>query len=272
MTAAIWCARDCRIARRHQADCEHPDDGQCRGCRPTPRRLRRPVHRVPLPARPHPPRPAPRPRPARRPPQPSYARRTNDVKATKGDPPVPLNLNVLDLILEFDNIPSAGPGSTPRSTTSPCPPTRRAPDDPPGVRRVRRVDRRRMGRAHRPRVQRPLPRPLAEEAKRMGAPCPHCHCQALVTYGGDDHVTCQECKAIIGPQEYAIWVARCSRICGRRPREDRRRCGPRECQRGHHPAVEAPRLPARRVHRPGRVALRCGTHASTPGSTHCGNR
>jgi Zn ribbon nucleic-acid-binding protein len=41
----------------------------------------------------------------------------------------------------------------------------------------------------------------------MGAPCPHCHCQALVTYGGDDHVTCQECKAIIGPQEYAIWVA-----------------------------------------------------------------
>jgi hypothetical protein len=102
---AIWCARDCRIARRHQADCEHPDDGQCRGCAPRPAdfgalciachyRLVRTLHDLPharvllaghL--------------------EPSYARRTNPVKATKGDPPVPLNLNVLDATVEFDNIP-----------------------------------------------------------------------------------------------------------------------------------------------------------------------
>jgi hypothetical protein len=104
---AIWCARDCRIARRHQANCEHPDDGQCRGCAPRPAdfgalciachyRLVRALHDLPharvllaghL--------------------EPSYARRTNPVKATKGDPPVPLNLNVLDATVEFDNIPLA---------------------------------------------------------------------------------------------------------------------------------------------------------------------
>jgi hypothetical protein len=117
--SAIACVRFCTIARRHLADCEHPDDGACRGCLPRPAefgalciachyRFVRILHDLPhartllaghL--------------------QPSYARRDNMVKATKGDPPVPLNLSVLDLSRPSSTTsPSAGLASTPKTTTS----------------------------------------------------------------------------------------------------------------------------------------------------------
>jgi hypothetical protein len=204
---SLACVRGCTIARQHLTDCEHPDDG-CRGCLPRPAEfgalciachygLVRTLHDLP---------------PARAllagHLQPSYARRTNTVKATKGDPPVPLNLNVLDLTAEFDHVP-LGMGTHPR----------RGP-------RPHAAHRRRHALAHSPRVRRVLPNgsptpgpsspdltsrahalvPWRAEARRMHAPCPHCHCQALVTYGGDEHVTCQECQGVIGAQDYERWV------------------------------------------------------------------
>jgi hypothetical protein len=106
--ACVRTSRGCKpTPRRHLPDCEHATDGQCWGCLPRLAEfgalclpdhygLVRALHDLPhartllaghL--------------------QPSYARRANQVKATKGNPPVPLNLGVLDLGLEFDHIPMA---------------------------------------------------------------------------------------------------------------------------------------------------------------------
>jgi ribosomal protein S27E len=201
------CVRSCTIARRHVAECEHPDDGTCRGCLPRPAdfgalciachyALVRALHDLPhartllaghL--------------------QPSYARRDNQVKATKGNPPVPLNLGVLDLGLEFDHIPMAWARIHAEEHDL------AAPADAVAHLRIHLASvecaewiadawdelTALVSHAH-------SLVPWRAEARRMHAPCPHCHCQALVIYGGDEHVTCQECGGVIAADQYAHWV------------------------------------------------------------------
>jgi hypothetical protein len=204
---SLACVRGCTIARRHLADCEHTDDGACRGCLPRPAefgalciachyRLARILHDLPY-ARTllagHL--------------QPSYARRDNMVKATKGDPPVPLNLSVLDLTTEFDHIPLgwARIHAEDHDLTTPT----------DGVAHLQLhlasvecsawiadawaelADL--TSRAH-------ALVPWRPEVVKLGAPCPHCHCPALVMYGGDDWVTCQECGGILERAMYDHWA------------------------------------------------------------------
>jgi hypothetical protein len=195
------------IARRHLTDCEHADDGQCRGCLPRPAefgalclpchfRLVRTLHDLPhartllaghL--------------------QPSYARRENMVKATKGNPPVPLNLSVLDLSTEFDHIPLAW-ARIHAEDHDLTPPT-------DGIAHLKThlasiecaawiadawaelADL--TSRAH-------ALVPWRPEVVKLGAPCPQCHCLALVMYGGDDWVTCQECGNVIERALYDHWA------------------------------------------------------------------
>ncbi len=39
-----------------------------------------------------------------------------------------------------------------------------------------------------------------------GIPCPECQAMALVVYGGDEDVTCQECRVLIPASRYSIWT------------------------------------------------------------------
>src|SRR5206468_895300 len=48
--------------------------------------------------------------------------------------------------------------------------------------------------------------PWRPEVVKLGAPCPHCHCPALVMYGGDDWVTCQECGGVLERAMYDHWA------------------------------------------------------------------
>jgi hypothetical protein len=192
---SLACIRGCAIARRHLTDCEHPDDGQCRGCLPRQAdfgalciachyRLVRTLREIPhvwfllaghlAPG--------------------STARSGDIICRTKGMPPAPLNLAVLDSWSRSTTSPSVGPASTPRNTTSSAPPTASSTsrthlasvecsewiadawDELTGL----------VSHAH-------ALVPWRPEAVKLGAPCPQCHCQALVLYGGDDWVTCQEC-------------------------------------------------------------------------------
>jgi hypothetical protein len=204
---SLACVRGCSIARRHLPDCEHPDDGTCRGCLPRAADfgalclpchygLVRALHDLPhartllaghL--------------------QPSYARRTNQVKATKGNPPVPLNLSVLDLGLEFDHIPLAWARihAEEHDLTAPTDPVAHLRTHLASVECSEWItdawDELTTLVSHAHSLV-----PWRAEARRMHAPCPHCHCHALVTYGGDEHVTCQECGGVVAADQYAQWV------------------------------------------------------------------
>lgn len=49
--------------------------------------------------------------------------------------------------------------------------------------------------------------PWAPEVRRVhGIPCPECHTCALVVYGGQEDVTCQECRLVIPEARYGIWT------------------------------------------------------------------
>lgn len=49
--------------------------------------------------------------------------------------------------------------------------------------------------------------PWAPEVRRVrGIPCPECHTCALVVYGGQADVTCQECGLVIPHHRYGIWT------------------------------------------------------------------
>lgn len=49
--------------------------------------------------------------------------------------------------------------------------------------------------------------PWAPELRRVhGIPCPECHTCALVVYGGQSDVTCQECRLTIPEHRYGIWT------------------------------------------------------------------
>lgn len=49
--------------------------------------------------------------------------------------------------------------------------------------------------------------PWAPEVRRVhGIPCPECHTCALVVYGGQSDVTCQECRLVIPEARYGIWT------------------------------------------------------------------
>lgn len=49
--------------------------------------------------------------------------------------------------------------------------------------------------------------PWRPELRRCdGIPCPECQAMALVVYGGDEDVTCQECRVMIQAKRYTIWT------------------------------------------------------------------
>lgn len=49
--------------------------------------------------------------------------------------------------------------------------------------------------------------PWRPELRRCtGIECPECHTQNLVVYGGDEDVSCQNCRLMIPPARYGIWV------------------------------------------------------------------
>jgi hypothetical protein len=49
--------------------------------------------------------------------------------------------------------------------------------------------------------------PWQPELRRCtGIECPECHTQSLVVYGGDESVTCQNCRLVIPASRYAIWT------------------------------------------------------------------
>ena len=49
--------------------------------------------------------------------------------------------------------------------------------------------------------------PWSPEVRRVhGIPCPECHTCALVVYGGQADVTCQECRLVIPHHRYGIWT------------------------------------------------------------------
>jgi hypothetical protein len=192
------------IARRHLGDCA---DDTCRGCLPRPveyghlctpchYQLVRALHAL---------------EPARvllvghlQPG--SYARRTDMVTRTQGDPPVPLNLGVLDLLTEFDAIPLSWARAHASSNNL------SEPDDGPAhlQRHLASIEAspwileafdeltHLIAAAH-------VLVPWRPEVTRLGAPCPECHCQALVLIGGDEWVTCRECHATIPEERYGLW-------------------------------------------------------------------
>lgn len=49
--------------------------------------------------------------------------------------------------------------------------------------------------------------PWRPELRRCtGIECPECHTQSLVVYGGDEDVSCVNCRLMIPPERYGIWV------------------------------------------------------------------
>lgn len=49
--------------------------------------------------------------------------------------------------------------------------------------------------------------PWRPEVRRVnGIPCPECHQTALLIYGGEEDVTCGECRQIMTPARYGIWA------------------------------------------------------------------
>lgn len=49
--------------------------------------------------------------------------------------------------------------------------------------------------------------PWRPELRRVdGIPCPECHSCALVIFGGEEDVSCLECRTIIPKQRYLIWT------------------------------------------------------------------
>lgn len=49
--------------------------------------------------------------------------------------------------------------------------------------------------------------PWRPELRRCaGIECPECHTQSLVVHGGSEDVTCQNCRLMITPHRYGIWV------------------------------------------------------------------
>jgi hypothetical protein len=205
---SLACLRGCSIARRHLTDCEHTDDGACRGCLPRQAdfgalcmpchyRLVRTLHDIPharvllaghL--------------------QPGQAARSSDViRRTKGDPPAPLNLDVLDVIADIDHHPLGWARIHAEDHGL------MAPTD--GITHLRTHlasvecsewiadawDELTALTSHAHALV-----PWRPEAVKLGAPCPQCHCQALVLYGGDDWVTCQECGYVINRSLYDHWA------------------------------------------------------------------
>jgi hypothetical protein len=49
--------------------------------------------------------------------------------------------------------------------------------------------------------------PWRPELRRVeGIPCPECHNCALVIFGGEEDVSCLECRLIIPKERYLIWT------------------------------------------------------------------
>jgi hypothetical protein len=210
MTAStIACIRGCPVARRHLADCEHSDDGQCRGCLPRPADfgalciachygLVRTLRDLPnartllaghlIPGQ--------------------GARSSDVIKRTKGDPPAPLNLPHLDLILQIDLSVQgwARIHAEEHQLTVPTDPIGHLVTHLASVECAEWIDAAwteltdLLEHAHSLTPWRP-------ETRRLVAPCPTCHCQALMVKGGEDHVTCKECGDVLDPARYARYEA-----------------------------------------------------------------
>jgi ribosomal protein S27E len=128
------------------------------------------------------------------------------VTRSQGDPPVPLRLAVLDLLTEFDDIPLSWARA--HAEEHDLTPPRNGPEYL--QRHLASVESSEWilpaweeitGLVYRAHVLVPW-RP---QVTRLGAPCPECHCQALVLVGGDDWVTCRECGATIPEDRYGLW-------------------------------------------------------------------
>jgi hypothetical protein len=210
--SGLGCRGLCRMARRHLDSCA---DDHCRGCLPRPathgllcdgdhRRLERTLYEIPrvlvlL---------AGHKAPGQRAPSGDVIRRT------KGDPPAPLALDVLDLerrlgdiVTEWarDHADRNGLHVTRGGDPTPIP-------DPVAylTRHLASVEcgsgiADQMYDLHDAMRQAHTLVPWRPETTYLGAPCPECHCQALVMVGGDDWVTCRECHATIPEDRYGLW-------------------------------------------------------------------
>lgn len=206
------CRGLCRIARRHLDSC---GDDKCRGCLPRPathgrlcegdhRRLECALYDIPrvliL---------------LDRHKNPGQRGQSSDrIRRTKGDPPAPLNLDILDAeqrILDIttewarDHADKNGLHQTRDGDPTPIPdPVAYLARHLPSVELGEGIADQiydlhdAMSKAH-------ALVPWRPETTYLQAPCPECHCRALVIVGGDDWVTCRECHATIPEDRYGLW-------------------------------------------------------------------
>lgn len=208
------CVRGCRMPRRHHADCQ--DRTTCKGCLPRPAAhgdLCWPCHRrlelvltdmpalhawvsVHLPAGSR-----PKPREAAR------------IRRTKGEPPLPIDLDVLDmseqivaslvgwtdLLVEDTDLTGpedrdvkalAGYLVTHQATVETMPWLEACWEEFVYV----------TSQAHALAPWRP------EMRRCKGIPCPECQATALAFFGGQEDVQCLECRTLIPQQRYNLWT------------------------------------------------------------------
>lgn len=207
------CARSCYLPRRHLAGC---DGDRCNGCTPRPAAhgdLCWPCHRrlelmltdmpsldawvsvhLPRGSRPRPPRQA-------------------EIRRTKGEPPLPIDLDILDMGEQI-TASLAGWVDLLVEDTSLTGPERRDVEHLAGylLTHIGAVECQPWiedaweeldyvaSQAHRLVPWRP------EVRRCKGIPCPECQAYALAIFGGQDDVRCLECQTLIPRERYEIWT------------------------------------------------------------------
>lgn len=201
----ISCARGCVTARRHATECADTD--ACRGCQPRLAdfgalcischyRLARMLYEIPratvlleghL-------------APGQTKPSSEY------IKRTKGDPPAPLNVDILDCLRDIRDFPLAWARIHAEEHDLAF------PVDAPTYLGIHLASIEcadwicaawdefadLLSRAH-------ALTPWRPQVQRLHDLCPECHCPSLVRIGGEDHATCQECRLVVTPERYALW-------------------------------------------------------------------
>jgi hypothetical protein len=222
--SGVGCKGLCRMARRHLDECADSGMGaDCGGCLPRPathglicegdhRRLERSLYEIPRVLRllhGHK--------------VPGQRGQSGDrICVTKGDPPAPMDLDIFDLErrLEFiveewarDHADRVGQYVTRAGEPIPIP-------DPvahlvlnlasiecgDGIADQMHDLHDAMSKAH-------ALVPWRPETTYLTAPCPECHCRAMVKVGGDDWMTCRECHATIPEDRYGLWSLAGSARC-----------------------------------------------------------
>lgn len=207
------CVRGCHVPRRHLTSCSTP---ACRGCQPRPAThgaLCWPCHRrlelmltdapaleawvsVHLPA-------GSRPKPA------TQVR----IRRTKGEPPLPIDLDILDMAEQILASLTGWVGLLVEDTSLTGPTRHDVPalsayllvhlgavECQPWIKDAWEEIAFVTDQAHSLAPWRP------ELRRCKGIPCPECQAPALAIFGGQDDVQCLECRTLIPPERYNLWT------------------------------------------------------------------